>query len=149
VAGGFDFLEATGDGFHADVGEAEAVDQALLGGEAEDAGRGVAGLRAGGDGAEFHEAEAEPGPEGDALGVFIEAGGESDGVGEGEAEEPGFEVWEGAAGEGFDEGGGRGAGERGERGVVDPLGREVEEERADEAAVHRRRDFNGWRQDRR
>jgi formamidopyrimidine-DNA glycosylase len=145
AAGGLHFFKAAGDFLDADVGEAETIDEALFARQAEDAGRRVTGLRAGGDGAEFHEAEAEPGPDGDALGVLVEAGGEADGIGEGEAEEFGFEGGERTSGEGLEEGGRGGVGERGEGGVVHRLGREGEEERADDAAVeHGRRDFIGW-----
>jgi len=80
-------FEAGSEGFCALVVESEAIDEGAFGGEAEEAGFGVAGLGVAGDGAYFDEAESAVGPvvEGDA--VFIEAGGEPDGVGEGDSEE--------------------------------------------------------------
>ena len=71
----------------AGVGKTEPVDQALLGRQAKDARAWIARLRTRREGAEFHEAEAEPRPGGDALGIFVETGGEADRVREGEAEE--------------------------------------------------------------
>lgn len=86
-------FEAGGEGFGALVVEPETVDEGAFGGEAEEAGFGVAGLGVAGDGADFDESEAAVGPvvEGDA--VFVEAGGESDGVGEGDSEKGAGEAW--------------------------------------------------------
>ena len=76
------------------------------------------------DGAQFHEAEAESRPDGDAVGVFVEARGETDGIGEGKAEKFRFQRGEIAAREGLDQRGERRVGHGCERGVMDRLGRE-------------------------
>jgi hypothetical protein len=44
------------------------------------------------DGADLGESESEGGPVGGVLGVLVEAGGESDGIGEGPAQERLFDA---------------------------------------------------------
>ena len=138
-----DTFEAARDLFDADIGKAEAIDETVFGGQAEDARARVAGLPARCDGAEFHEAEAEARPGEHTLGIFVEAGGEADGAGEGQAEDFFFQRGKMKMGEWFQQMGQRRAGQYGERGVVNPLGIAAEEKRAREAAVeHVRSDVN-------
>src|SRR5690606_37016872 len=61
--------------------EAHAVDDALHLGQPEHAWARVPWLRAGRDGADLEEAEAEPGESVDRLAVLVEAGGQPDAVG--------------------------------------------------------------------
>ena len=98
-------------------------------------GRGFPGWGRGGDGAELHEAEAEPGPDVDALGVFVEAGGEPDGIGESEAEEFSLERRKFAASDAFDEAGNRGVGEGPEGGMMHCFRGQGEEEGTDQSAI--------------
>jgi hypothetical protein len=62
--------------------EAEAIDQRLVLGEAEEARRRIARLRPRRHRAGLDEAEAEPQHRVRHLGMLVEAGGESDGIGE-------------------------------------------------------------------
>src|ERR1019366_8956423 len=84
AARGSYFFQAASDFLRADIGKSESVNQALLGGKPEDARARISRLRSRRDGAQFHETKAEPRPDGDALGIFIKARGESDRIGEGQ-----------------------------------------------------------------
>ena len=66
--------------------EAEPVDDAVIGREAEQARAGIAGLRARRDAADLDESEAQPQQGIDRLGIFVEARGDADPVGKAQAE---------------------------------------------------------------
>ena len=77
--------KAGGQGVDAEVVEAHAVDDGVKFGQAEQARARVARLRARGDGADFDEAKAGAveGADGDA--VFVQSGGKTEAVGEGQS----------------------------------------------------------------
>ena len=66
---------------HPQVVETHAVDDGLGGGQAEQAGLGIAGLGPGRHRAHLDEAEAELGKGVDGLAVLVQAGGQADAVG--------------------------------------------------------------------
>src|SRR5579863_8078514 len=75
------------EGVEAVIVEAHAVDDGLVWFKAEQTWAWVAGLRPRCDGAGFDEAEAEPHERGDGDGVLVEAGGQTDRIGEALAED--------------------------------------------------------------
>ena len=77
AAGAADVLHAF---IHAGVVDAHVVDDSLLGNAAEQAGLGVARLRAGGEGAYLHKAETEVPESSHGVGFLIHAGGQTHAV---------------------------------------------------------------------
>ena len=77
----------THEGFQALVVEAEAVDDGLGLGKAEQARFGIAGLGQRGDGAQFEKTEAQCGQCVDVAGVLVHAGRDADAVGKGQAQQ--------------------------------------------------------------
>ena len=84
-------VQAAGDHVEAVIVEAEAVDRRPVLRQPEEAGAGVAGLGAGGNRADFDEAEAEGEHGVRRLGVLVETCGDADGRGQVEAEKAGGE----------------------------------------------------------
>src|SRR5574337_292668 len=130
VAGGADVGDQ---GIDAVVVEAHAVDDALYLGQPEQAGPRIAGLRAGGDGADLQKTEAQPGQAVDGLAVLVQAGSQAHPVREAHTHHlhrPGLERFSG---------GQQAAGQvqAGEGGVVGVLGVETEEQGAHKFVEHR------------
>lgn len=67
--------------------EAIAVDHGVLGGDAEDAGLGVSVLGEGGGAADFDDGGSKVEQGVWDVGVLVQTGGDTDGVGEGVAED--------------------------------------------------------------
>ena len=137
AVGMFPRLEFAGKDFGAGIVEAHAVNDGFIGDGAEHAGRGIAGLGAPSDAAEFGEAEPQFFPDGHGGGEFIHAGGEADGVGKIEAKDADGqgrrteERFEGEANHGH----AGGEAEVGQGEVVGALGVLPEERGAEEMAV--------------